>query len=69
MTKNAVALRAFTHAGDSFAKDQVILDITLGHLADWSSNGVDLVREATAEEVAGEKAKPATAAATDAAEA
>ena len=48
MTKNAVALRAFTHAGDSFAKDQVIPGIDPGHLADWSAEGVDLVREATA---------------------
>ena len=57
MTKNAVALRAFTHAGSSFAKDQVILGIDPGHLADWSTDGVDLVREATTDEVKAAKAK------------
>ncbi len=50
-TKNAVALRAFTHADDSFAKDQVILGMKAGHFNDWSADGVALVREATADEV------------------
>jgi len=51
MKKNAVALRAFNHADDRFAKEQVILGLDPGHFNDWSAKGVDLVREATAEEV------------------
>lgn len=62
MKRHARALRAFTHADDSFAKKQVILDMDAGQFADWSAEGVDLVREATAAEVAaarGEKPKAA----------
>lgn len=50
MKKHAVALRAFDHADDSFAKGDVILDLDAGYLAEWSPVG--LVREATAAEVA-----------------
>lgn len=51
MKKHAVALRAFTHADDSYADGQVILDLDAGFLTEWGPP-VDLVREATEEEVA-----------------
>lgn len=63
MKKNAVALRAITHADDSFAKGDVILGMAAGHFNDWSAPGVELVREATAAEVAKAKGEPAKAAA------
>jgi len=65
MTKHATALRAFNDAGGSFAKGEVILGMDVGQFTDWSADGVDLVREATAAEVAKAKgeAKPARKAA------
>jgi hypothetical protein len=60
-TKHAVALRAFDHAGDSFAPGPAF-PIDGGHLTDWSSAG--LVREATTVEIAKAKGeKPARRAA------
>ena len=62
MKKHATALRAFTHANDSFADKQVILNMDAGQFADWSADGVELVREATPAEVAtarGDKPAPA----------
>lgn len=62
MKKNAVALRAITHAHESFAQGDVILGMDAGQFSDWSAEGVDMVREATAAEVAkarGEKPAPA----------
>ena len=58
MKKNVVALRDFTHADDSFAKNDVILGMETGHFNDWSADGVDLVREATAAEVARARGEP-----------
>jgi hypothetical protein len=59
MTKrHAVALRAFSHAGESFADKQVILSMDAGQFRDWSAPGVDLVREATDAEVARAKGEP-----------
>jgi len=52
MKRHATALRAFTHADESFAAEQVILNMDPGQFADWSADGVGLVREATAAEVA-----------------
>lgn len=49
MKKHAVALRAFTHADDSYAEGAVILDLDAGYLGEWGPVG--LVREATDEEV------------------
>lgn len=49
MKKHAVALRAFTHADDSYAKDEVILNLDAGYLKEWGPP-VNLVREATEEE-------------------
>lgn len=57
-TKHAVALRAFDHAGDSFAPGPAF-PIDKGHLTDWSAVG--LVREATAAEVAKLKGESAPA--------
>lgn len=51
MKKHAVALRAITHADDSYAKDEVILDMDPGQFAEWSADGVEMVREATDAEV------------------
>lgn len=51
MTKHVVALRAFTHADDSYAEGQVILDLDAGFFVEWGPP-VGLVREATEEEVA-----------------
>lgn len=63
MKKNAVALRTITNADESFAAGDVILGLAVGQFNDWSAPGVDIVREATAAEVAkakGERAKAAT---------
>jgi hypothetical protein len=59
MKKHATALRAFSHAGDTFADKQVILNMDPGQFADWSAPGVDLVREATDAEVEAARAKDA----------
>jgi hypothetical protein len=60
MKKHATALRAFSHAADTFAAKQVILNMDGGQFADWSAPGVDLVREATDAEVAAARGdKPA----------
>lgn len=67
MTKHATALRAFTHAGESFAAKQTILNMDTGQFSDWSAEGVDLVREATDAEVAKARGdKPAAEKATPA---
>ncbi len=61
MKKNAVALRAITHAEESFAVGDVILGLPVGQFNDWSAPGVEIVREASAAEVArakGETAPP-----------
>lgn len=61
MTKHATALLAFTHADDSFAKGQTILNMDAGQFEDWSAPGVDLVRKATDAEVAKAKGDKAAA--------
>ena len=62
MKKHATALRAFSHADETFAASQVILNMEPGQFTDWSADGVGLVREATAAEVAGTRGdKPAPA--------
>ncbi|WCT75035.1 hypothetical protein PQ455_07420 [Sphingomonas naphthae] len=62
MKRHAVALRAFTHADDSFQAGQTILNMEPTRFTDWSAPGVDLVREATEAEVAKAKGgKPTTA--------
>lgn len=50
MKRDAVALRAFTHADEPFESDQVILDMAANQFADWELAG--LVRAAAAEEAA-----------------
>ena len=63
MTKHrdAVALRAFTHADETYTQHQVLLGLDAGHFNDWSADGVDLVRAATPEEVKRAKAAAAKA--------
>jgi hypothetical protein len=53
MKKHATALRAFSHADDTFANRQVILGMDPGQFIDWRDAG--LVREATDAEVAREQ--------------
>jgi len=55
MARDAVALRTFEHARDSYPAGSVIRDLSDGHFADWEA--VRLVRAATPEESA-EAAKP-----------
>jgi hypothetical protein len=62
MKKHATALRAFSHADKSFAKGQTILGMDPRQFADWSAEGVDLVREATDKEVAAARGDKAPAA-------
>lgn len=52
MKRHATALRVFTHADEAFAAKQVILNMDAGQFDDWSSEGVNLVREAMDAEVA-----------------
>jgi hypothetical protein len=59
MKRDATALRAITHADDSFAKGDVILGMASGQFDDWE--GADMVRAATDAEIAkakGEKPVP-----------
>jgi hypothetical protein len=60
MKRDATALRAITHADDSFEKNQVLLGMDAGQFNDWE--GAGLVRAATDAEIAkakGEKTAPA----------
>lgn len=52
--KHVVALRAFDHDGASFAANSGHF-IEAGHFDDWSAPGVELVRAATADEIAAAK--------------
>lgn len=59
MKRHAVALRAFTHADDSFAEDDKLF-LDAGQFADWSAEGVDLVRAASEAEIGKDTPKPAS---------
>lgn len=50
MNRDAVALVAFTHEEDSFAKGVLIPGLDAGQFDNWEH--AELVREATAEEIA-----------------
>lgn len=57
MKRHAVALTAFTHADETIAKGDH-LHLAPSQFADWSAEGVDLVRAATPKEIEAAKPKP-----------